>query len=152
MTNTTPTPRHFWHTIETTASASDIWTVWTDVAHWHEWDKGLKSASLQGSFQYNAHGTLVGVNGRTSHFTVTAYQEGTSYTFTTDLPLAKLHVKRTLAHRSGLTSFTHEVWFDGLLGGIFGLLLGKNFMAILPSVMEEVRLIAEKRSFLHQAA
>jgi hypothetical protein len=143
MNQFTPTPRHFWHTLETTASAEEIWRAWTDVEHWHEWDKGLKAASLQGAFQPGAKGTLVSLNGTTSQFVISDHQEGKSYTFKTSLPLASLSVKRFLHEKGGVTSFTHEVWFDGLLGRVFALLLGKNFMSILPSVMGNVRRIAE---------
>lgn len=152
MKHFTSTPRHFRHTLETFASPEDIWRVWTDVERWHEWDKGLKAASLQGVFKHNAKGSLVSLNGTTSHFIITVYQSGETYTFKTILPLASLNVKRYLSQKDGVTSFTHEVWFDGLLGRVFALLLGKNFMNILPSVMENVRSIAEETSSKRETA
>jgi hypothetical protein len=139
-----PTPRHFWHTIETSLSPSALWGIWTNVSEWHLWDKGLKSASLEGSFRKGATGSLVSLNGAVSRFTITEMSEGNSYTFATDLPLAKLHVKRYFQQNGGTLRFTHEVWFDGLLGRVFAMLLGKNFMKILPLVMEEVRKKAEQ--------
>ncbi len=141
-----PTSRHFWHTATTTAHPDDIWSVWTDVANWHTWDKGLKSATLQGTFRKGALGSLVSLNGQTSRFTITEFHDRKSYTFTTALPLARLNVKRSWTSDGARTHFTHEVWFDGLLGGVFAMLLGKNFWAILPSVMEEVAKNAEAKS------
>jgi Polyketide cyclase / dehydrase and lipid transport len=141
--SSTPTPRHFWHTLSTNASSEAVWRVWTTVSEWHTWDKGLKSAALQGAFVLNAEGSIVSQNGSTSRFRITTFEDGISYTFSTALPLATLHVKRTLSQRNQRQEFTHEVWFDGLLGGIFAQMLGKNFMAILPNVMQEVKVLAE---------
>ena len=149
-TKTTPTPRHFWHTLTTTAHTHDIWKIWTDVSRWHHWDKGLQSSSLHGLFQKGTKGSLISLNGTVSQFMITEYQEGISYTFATKLPLAQLHVKRTVFEQNNTVTFTHEVWFDGLLGWFFALLLGKNFMKMLPSVMEEVREIAETSPSFHE--
>jgi Polyketide cyclase / dehydrase and lipid transport len=148
-----PTPCHFWHTLETTASPKSIWHVWTTVSDWHIWDNGLRSAKLDGTsaFRLGTTGTLVSLNGTKSAFSVTAFEGGTSYTFTTALPLAALHVRRTLEQTQNTTRFTHEVWFDGLFGGIFAALLGKNFMHLLPSVMDNVRSLAEEKTRQHKS-
>jgi hypothetical protein len=148
-----PTPRHFWHTLETTASPESVWHLWTTVAGWHIWDKGLRSAELDdtSAFCFGTTGTLISLNGTKSAFSVTAFEGGTSYTFTTALPLAALHVRRTLDQTQTGIRFTHEVWFDGLFGGIFAALLGKNFMHLLPSVMDNVRSLAEEKTRQHES-
>ncbi len=141
-----PKPRHFWHSTTTGANSDDIWNIWTDVSEWHLWDKGLQSASLEGAFKLGAAGKLVSLNGTTSRFTITEFSDQHSYTFSTALPLARLNVKRFFESNSTETRFTHEVWIDGVLGGVFAILLGKNFMRLLPSVMEEVKRLAETRA------
>lgn len=146
-----PSPRHFWHSTTTNASPDDVWSVWTNVSEWHLWDKGLQSASLEGTFKLGAVGKLVSLNGTTSRFTITEFSDQHSYTFSTALPLARLNVKRFFESFGTETRFTHEVWFDGVLGGIFAMLLGKNFMRLLPSVMEEVKRLAEARANVQTA-
>ena len=150
-----PRPHHFWHSVTTSASPDDIWNVWTNVSEWHLWDKGLQSASLEGSFKLGAVGKLVSLNGTTSRFTITEFNDRRSYTFSTALPFARLNVQRFFESSSKKSSpetrFTHEVWFDGLLGGVFAILLGKNFMRLLPSVMEEVKRLAETRTNVQNA-
>ena len=150
-----PSQRHFWHSTTTSASPEDIWNVWTNVSEWHLWDKGLQSASLEGAFKLGAPGNLVSLNSTMSHFTITEFSDQHSYTFSTALPLARLNVKRffeSASEGSGTkTRFTHEVWFGGLLGGVFAMLLGKNFMRLLPSVMEEVKRLAEARTNVQNA-
>ena len=71
------------------------------------------------------------------------YQEGTSYTFKTKLPLGGLYVKRYLTEENGITRYTHEVWFKGLTAGIFANAFGGKFRAMLPEVMLNIKKIVE---------
>jgi hypothetical protein len=136
--------KHFWHTTETSAQPEAIWAVWTGVANWHVWDKGLKNATLNEAFQLHAKGSILSLENRKSAFEVVAFEANKSYTFKTNLPLGGLYVKRSLEVKSGRTFFTHEVWFSGLTSGIFANLFGKKFRAMLPEVMENIKKIVEK--------
>ncbi|MEL7427607.1 MAG: polyketide cyclase, partial [Bacteroidota bacterium] len=49
-----PTNKHFWYSLPTTASAEQIWQVWTDVPNWKNWDTGLQDATLEGDFMLDA--------------------------------------------------------------------------------------------------
>lgn len=60
-----------------------------------------------------------------------------------ELPLCSLNIYRYLSSQSDITHFTHEVSFQGAFAFVFGLLLGRQFRAILPIVMENVKQIAE---------
>ncbi len=135
---------HFSYTLTTTAPAAAIWAIWSDVANWHTWDTGLKSAVLAGPFAAGTRGRLVPDNGPTSTFELMAVEPGRSYTFRTRLPLGALYVKRTLEPTEDPTRFTHEVWFTGLSKPLFGRLLGKKYRALLPSVLEAIRAQAER--------
>lgn len=130
---------HFSHTVETTASPTAIWRIWTDVPNWKSWDDGLKSADLNGPFAPGTTGTLIPDKGPKSTFVLTEVVDGQSYTFKTNLPLGALYVKRYLGERDGRTVFTHEVWFTGLTKGIFGRSLGRNYRRILPDVMAKIK-------------
>ena len=134
--------KHFQYTLETTASASKIWQIWTDVAQWHTWDKGLQRASLSEPFRGGARGTLISNQGRETKFIVTEVDEGISYTFKTRLPLGSLHITRSLVARDTVL-FTHEVLFQGLTGGIFARKFGEGFRKMLPEVMEKIKQQAE---------
>lgn len=142
----TPSDKHFWHSMETSASPERIWEVWTDVSRWHTWDTGLQAAALEGPFGLGAKGTLTSLEGRTSRFKIVALEPGISYTFKSTLPMGGLYVKRTLARQGAATVFTHEVWFQGLTGGLFARMLGAEFRAMLPGVMAKVRLKAEGKA------
>ncbi len=140
----TPSKKHFWHSMETTATPAAVWKVWTQVDNWHTWDTGLRSATLKSdSFGLGTRGVITSLEGRKSKFKVVDYQEGQSYTFKTALPLGGLYVKRSWKEENGKTVFTHEVWFSGLTGGLFAKLLGNDFREMLPGVLEKVKEQAE---------
>jgi hypothetical protein len=63
------------------------------------------------------------------------------------LPLCRLNVHRYLQLQPDGTYFTHEVSFQGLLGWLFGRLLGRQFKTVLPGIMENVKQIAESHRF-----
>jgi hypothetical protein len=134
----------FSHTLKTGSSPEKIWVIWTDVDRWSEWDTELYSASIEGNFKLGAKGKLVPKTGPTSIFKITQYCQGESYTFTIKLPLCNLIVSRYLSTNLDGNYFTHGVSFEGFLGFLFGFILGRRFRSVLPSVMENIKRIAEE--------
>jgi hypothetical protein len=135
----------FSHTVKTSALPEKIWAIWTDVEHWSEWDTELSDSCLESAFVLGAVGKLTPKAGQVSPFKISQLSAGNSYTFTLELPLCKLNVYRHLHSQSDGTYFTHEVSFQGLLAFLFGLFLGQRFRTILPSVMENIKRIAEAK-------
>ncbi|MEL6256714.1 MAG: SRPBCC family protein [Bacteroidota bacterium] len=137
--------KHFWYSLETSASPEKIWSIWTEVGEWKNWDSGLKDAELSDSeFGLGAKGFIYSLEGRKSRFKVVNYEEGVSYTFKTNLPLGGLYVKRYLEQSGNNTKFTHEIWFKGITAGIFSKTFGPEFREMLPEVLEKIRKLAEK--------
>ena len=134
----------FKHTLQTTSSPDKIWQIWTDVEHWPTWDSELLEASLDQPFQVGARGRLAPRRGPQSMFEISALDPGVCYRMTAYLPLARLQVERSLSSQIGLTTFTHEAWFDGPLGLLFDRLLGKTYQSALPQAMERLRQQAER--------
>lgn len=138
-----PTGRHFWHTETTSADPAAVWALWTDVPNWGHWDDGLTSASLEGPFQPGAKGKIL-ADGRTSHFQVLAVEEGKAYTFRTAFPLGGLNIRRSLSPKENKWEITHEVWFDGISKSLFGFILGRKWLTMLPAVVRKVKTLAEQ--------
>jgi len=141
----------FSNTVETTASAEDIWRLWTDVEKWPAWDSELVSAQLEGAFALGAMGQLVPRRGAPSQFVISQLAdskqiEQRSYTFTVRLPLCKLHVRRFFSCPKDALYFTHEVSFEGITAPLFGLILGRQFRQILPQIMQSLKELAENKS------
>lgn len=136
---------HFSHTDSTTATSEKIWQVWTDVPNWKQWDKGLKEANLEGEFKVGTKGKLIPDNGPKSKFIISELVPNKSYTFKTKIPFGWLIIKRTLEVKEDRTFFTHDVEFTGFLKKILGNKLGKNYREMLPSVLNEIKLLAENK-------
>ena len=136
---------HFSHTDSTTAATDKIWKVWTDVPNWKQWDKGLKEAFIEGDFIVGTKGKLIPDKGPKSKFVISEVVPDKSYTFKTRIPFGWLIIKRTLESKHGKTYFTHDVQFTGLFKKFFGNKLGKNYRALLPEVLTEIKLIAETK-------
>lgn len=137
---------HFSHTDSTLVSSDKIWQIWIDVPNWKQWDSGLKEAYLEGDFIEGAKGKLIPDKGPKSRFIISELMLGKSYTYKTKIPFGWLIVRRTLNSRDGITFFTHDVEFTGPLRKILGNQLGKRYRAILPNVLTEIKLIAERDS------
>ena len=134
----------FQHQMETTASPSELWAVWTDVASWKHWDTGLKDASLKGDFKVGARGKIISLEGRSASFKILEINPDKSYTFKTKLPFCSMYIRRYCEKIDGKLFFTHQVWFKGLASGYFFRQLSPEFKKMLPQVMENVKDLAEK--------
>ena len=143
--NKEPSNKHFWYSLETSASPETIWAIWTDVPNWKDWDTGLKDASVKDNFDIGVKGQIISLENRKSKFKVVEFVKGQSYTYKTKLPLGSLYVKRYLTKENGKTIFTHEVWFKGLTGGFFAKSFGEKFRKMLPDVLNNIKNIAESK-------
>lgn len=143
--NAQQTNYHFSHTDSTSATSDKVWAIWTDVPNWKEWDKGLEEAVLEGDFAIGTKGKLIPKKGPKSKFVISEIEPNKAYTFKTKIPFGWLIIKRTLEVKQDKTYFTHDVEFTGVLKRIFGNKLGKNYRAMLPSVMGEIKIIAENK-------
>jgi hypothetical protein len=138
------TNQRFSHSATTTASPARIWEIWMDVPNWKLWDKGLQDATSTNPLMLGSNGHILAQTGSRVPFLVTEFQDQTSYTFETALPLAKLYVRRSIIS-TGPTLFRHEVWFDGPMAFAWGFALGRGFRTALPLTMAALVAIAEKQ-------
>ena len=135
--------RFFSASRKTPAPPERIWRLWTDVANWKTWDTGLRDARMERPFSVGRPGVIVDLQGRESAFRVTECIPNVTYTYRVKLPLAALLITRFLRVSDGRTTFTHEVRFVGVLGGLFAFLLGRGFQKMLPGVVDNVKRLCE---------
>lgn len=131
------------HTVKTSASPQRIWEIWTDVKNWSDWDTELIDSYLESPFMLEAKGKLTPKKGGVTTFRISQLVPKKSYTFQCKLPLCNLNVSRTLDTQLDGTYFTHKVWFEGISAFVFSRILGKQFQTVLPSVMQNIKRIAE---------
>jgi hypothetical protein len=128
--------------LETQASAVRIWALWMDVAHWGDWDLGLKSVELSQPMALGATGWIKDNRGRRSRFSVTELDLDRSYAFTMKLPLGLLVVRRTIL-QDRPCRFRHDVHFEGIGGYLLSHLLGPSFRRQLPPTLQKLSDLAE---------
>ena len=136
------TNSNFAFTVETT-NPEGVWDLWTTPATWGSWDKGLKSARMDGQMALGSVGVIQPLRGPSSRFRVTAFDPGQSYTFETGLPGAVLRVERRF--NADRTAFTHEVTFSGLTAFAFARMFGPGFRKALPPSMRALDALAAQR-------
>lgn len=117
------TRRAFWAQART-AEVELVWRRWTTPATWGTWDRGLRSATLDGDFVAGATGRLVDTAGRTSRFVVAEVDEqARRCVVDVALPGAVLRLTRSVDGDLA----RHEVAFTGPAGPVLALLLGGRF-------------------------
>ncbi|AFY60745.1 SRPBCC family protein [Synechococcus sp. PCC 6312] len=135
----------FTHTQTTVAPPERIWHYWIDITTWPAWDTELIKVEITGEFKLGTQGSLISKVGPTSVFVITKFQPPKSYELTVRLPLCWLWIFRYVQTNSNLTTFTHQIEFSELLSGVFGLIIGRNFKKVLPTVMKQLRDLAEEK-------
>jgi uncharacterized protein YndB with AHSA1/START domain len=55
----------------TTAPPSRVWQIWSDTAHWHEWNPDVAEMTVDGPFQTGASATMKTRAGRTHRMQIT---------------------------------------------------------------------------------
>ena len=134
----------FFHAMTTTASKQQIWQIWADVENWPQWDTELDMAHIEGELKQGVIGSFQPKNAPVLPFEITECIPGETYTFSAQMPLCQLNVKRYFSeNEAGQLEFIHEISFVGLLSWLFGRFVGQRIQKVLPSVMEQLRAIAE---------
>lgn len=118
-----------------------VWSLWTDVDTWPEWDKGLKSAVLDGPMRVGATGTIVDINGRASRFQITEIKPGDSFVYEIRLPAGRMVVIREIADEL----IRHQVKFLGPSRSFFAALVGRPNMELMGETVDAVIDRAENR-------
>jgi len=138
------TNRDFSHTVAT-VDPEHVWLSWTTPESWSRWDKGLRSATMDGgAMRLGSKGLIEPLSGPRSSFAVVAFEPGRSYAFETRLPMAVLRVER--AFNADRTAFTHRVTFRGPAGLVFAQVLGSDFRRALPPTMDALNRLARQET------
>lgn len=135
--------------MQTTASKTAIWKLWSDVKNWKHFDERLEYSFLvdDAPFVVGSTGYVKGKGAPKTQFTLTRVEAGLSFTEVLKLPLLQtVHLQRHFEQNSeGKTIFTHEVSFKGGLKPIYYRLLAGSFKKDLKLVMEKMKALAESK-------
>lgn len=134
------------HTIETEASATDIWHIWQDVKNWNSWDHGIEFSTIDGPFEVGTTGTLKPKGGPLVHTKLTQVQPMKMFVDESKLFLAKIIVSHYLTESEGKRFVTHQIEMTGPLSFMFAYLIGRTMKKNLPQEMEAMIKKAENLS------
>jgi hypothetical protein len=127
----------------TNAPPERVWTFWTDVGNWKEWDELVVTSALDGAFDEGARGTLQPKGGPKSGFVLTRVQPWLAFTTRSSLPLTRLEFIHEMRVEGQQTIIEHRVEMSGALTFLFRRLVGRSIERGLPCAVEKLARMAE---------
>ncbi|WP_318486198.1 transcriptional regulator, SarA/Rot family [Photobacterium leiognathi] len=121
------------------ASPQDIYSLFTDVENWNQWDKEVDYSHLMGDFEIGTKGILKPSNGPKSQIVITNAIQNKRFTVTSKLPFCLLSFEHQLQEKGKVTEVVHRVKFSGLTSFLFGRFVGKEIYKGLPSTLEGLK-------------
>lgn len=133
--------------VETTASKSTVWRLWSDVGNWKKFDTLLEYSYLVDNtkFEEGAVGYLKAKGAPKTRFVLVEVDESVSFIESLKIPLFQtIELQRYFeVNENGRTTFTHEVNFKGGLRSVMYALLAGTFRKELVKVMGNLKEVAE---------
>ena len=119
----------FEHVIATPAQAETIWQLYSDIATWTQWDKGIEYASLEGPFVKGTRGILQPEGQERLALELTEVEPCRGFSDLTDIPNAGIQVRFThrLTPSEEGTIVSHKVEITGPNAEV----IGPGFIAAL---------------------
>ena len=135
---------HVEHTEHTSAPPQAVWSLWSDVATWPEWDEGVREAALEGPFASGTRGRLKPRSGPSVSFTLADVEPNARFATEARLPLARMRFDHRANRDGERTRVTHSVEISGPLGPLFARLIGRGAARDLPQAVRGVVARAER--------
>ena len=129
------------HTVETTASAADIWGIWKDVTRWNTWDHGIEYSTIDGPFAVGTTGTLKPKGGPLVRTLLTQVEPMKMFVDESKLFFARIIVSHYLIELRGKTRVTHQIEMTGPLAFVFAYSIERKMKKNLP---QEMRAMVQK--------
>ncbi|MDH5217154.1 MAG: SRPBCC family protein [Gammaproteobacteria bacterium] len=130
--------------IRINAPCSVIFSIYSKVNEWPNWDPDVAEASLFGSFSQGAKGKLKPSDGPKTKIRLTEVVENKAFTVCSNLPLCKIIFEHDLEALPTSTRVIHRVSFRGPLKHLFSHLIGPKIRQGLPESLKGLKLASEK--------
>ena len=88
-------------TVTTSAAASAVWALWSDIGSWHAWDPSVESVALEGHFAEGAAGTMVLTGGIEVPVTLELVEPGARYLDRLDMGELRIHIDHVVKDTDG---------------------------------------------------
>ena len=129
--------------LDTTAAPAAVWSVWSDVNHWTQWNPDMNDSRIEGPLRLGATGMINTKSGGKHDVVVTHFEEGRSFELeSTALPGTKMAIRATISPNGTGSRITQGFEPRGLLAPIVGPMMGgqilKTFDAVLNGLKQKV--------------
>lgn len=133
--------------LETSASPSRVWQVWSDVNHWTEWNPDMNESRLDGPLKLGATGMINTKSGGKHDVVVTHFEDGRSFELeSTALPGTKMAIRATISPNASGSKITQAFEPRGLLAPIVGPMMGGTILKTFSSVLAGLKTKVEAKS------
>jgi len=129
-------------TSNTNGSPEQVYSLWSQVGQWHQWDADVNASGLNHCFATGETGWIKPMKGPRLGFTLTSVVENQSFVTQSRLPLCLMEFDHQVGTESGTTLVTHQVQFTGLLSWLFYRLLGSEVETGLNKAVQNLCLMA----------
>ena len=134
-------------TIPTTATAEQVWALWSRPDEWNKWDEGNEWVKLDGMFATGAKGYFKPVGGPKVKFVILEASPQRSFKDRSFLPLTHLDFIHIYTPNPGSAQgghITHRVEMRGWLTPLFSRVIGRDIQKTLPDTLGRLSALARK--------
>jgi hypothetical protein len=136
----------FEHSLESRASAAEVFRLWSDVPNWPTWDEGLEKTELDGPFAAGTPGRLTPAGQSALPFSIVEVRPGVGFSDETPIPGATLRFIHCVEEAgAGRVKITHRVEIDGPAADEIGATMGAELAEGMPHTVAALAALAERR-------
>ena len=135
--------RHTHTSVITDLSAEQVWSVWSDVNRWSEWQDDIEFAKLDAPFEAGSTFKFRPKGGPTIDIELTQVSEKKCFTDLTRFPLARMLDSHELVERDGALEVRTTITLSGPLSFVWRKLVVDRIVSDLPQ--QTARLLQQAR-------
>ena len=128
-------------TVTTSATAHDVWALWSDPGSWHCWDPSVESVAMEGHFAEGAAGTMVLTGGVEVPVFLELVEPGARYLDRLEMGELRIHIDHVVKDADEGA----EVTVSTFVSGPGAEDIGPMVTADAPKAMETLCAMAEGR-------
>jgi hypothetical protein len=129
---------------QTTASPDRVWSIWSDVSTWKDWNPNVASMQIAGAFQAGAHLVMNTREGRTHQMLLKSMQPGRSFELETRvIPGTRFTFFCEVKPAAGGSAISQGLQVGGPLGPLFGPMAGDRVAATFGELLDGLAHTAE---------
>jgi uncharacterized protein YndB with AHSA1/START domain len=131
------------HSVDVAASAEKVWGIWTDTAHWPDWNPTVKQIGLSGPLAAGATGTMTTDRGGTHQIRIASVDPGRSFRLDAKpIPMTTFHFDCEVHGAPVGCTIRQSVSFSGL-GFLLSPLLRRQVAGGFPAILAGLKARAE---------